>query len=483
MVDPPLGQVLHGRLARPAPGHLDHRCRLLRRLDRRRLHRLPLPAELRLAVDQHPGQGRDQLDRRRGASSTSPTSARCSCGTSCCCPLVVVVLVGLHVLLVRRRGVVPPFARDGDRGRPEDASRPGRLPARGSMSTVDGQPTAAARDPSTALQARPRRRGVARQRTSPTTWSRSSSSPWWWSWSSSSGWRCVFSSPDDKPVTVKSWSTANPVDFAQTAITELDGTSGTATYGPPYNSHARRHPVDRSVLPESWLGVHHPIDTAKDFVIGPLRPCPTAPASTRRSTAYTSASAAQQAALDGRLREGRGQGHLRRRRRSCVPPGDYGPVGPMIGSLTSMARSGALDGALLSSPQFYGTDYTKPLLFIADGTYLANLARAQHLSGDQWGMMNETGQLPGAGLAVALHALVPGPPDEHLVQRGPPGLGHHDGPDPAPRPRALHPRPALDPPLDPCLPPDLAPALPGPARRTKGRCPTAAPSAHYSSAP
>ena len=40
-----------------------------------------------------------------------------------------------------------------------------------------------------------------------------------------------------------------------------------------------------------------------------------------------------------------------------------------------MARSGALDGALLSSRQFYGTDYTKPLLFIADGQYLANLAQ------------------------------------------------------------------------------------------------------------
>ena len=60
-----------------------------------------------------------------------------------------------------------------------------------------------------------------------------------------------------------------------------------------------------------------------------------------------------------------------------------------------MARSGALDGALLSSRQFYGTDYTKPLLFIADGTYLANLAQSQHLSGDQWGMMNETGNYPG----------------------------------------------------------------------------------------
>ncbi len=84
-----------------------------------------------------------------------------------------------------------------------------------------------------------------------------------------------------------------------------------------------------------------------------------------------------------------GQGALK------VPSGPYGPVGPMISGLTSMARSGALDGALLSSRQFYGTDYTKPLLFVADGSFLANRAQGQHLSGDQWGMMNETGSYPG----------------------------------------------------------------------------------------
>ena len=44
------------------------------------------------------------------------------------------------------------------------------------------------------------------------------------------GLAVLFGSPDDTPVTVKSWSTANAVDFAATAIAELDGTSGTATY-------------------------------------------------------------------------------------------------------------------------------------------------------------------------------------------------------------------------------------------------------------
>jgi ubiquinol-cytochrome c reductase cytochrome b subunit len=40
-------------------------------------------------------------------------------------PLVVVVLVGLHVLLVRRRGVVPPFAPTD---RPSDSEMTGSQP-------------------------------------------------------------------------------------------------------------------------------------------------------------------------------------------------------------------------------------------------------------------------------------------------------------------------------------------------------------------
>ncbi len=67
----------------------------------------------------------------------------------------------------------------------------------------------------------------------------------------------------------------------------------------------------------------------------------------------------------------------------------------MMDSLLSFAQSGGLDGALLTSKQFYQTDYTKPLLFMADGAVLSNRAQAQHLLGDQWGMMNETGSYPG----------------------------------------------------------------------------------------
>jgi hypothetical protein len=207
------------------------------------------------------------------------------------------------------------------------------------------------------------------------------------------GLAVIFSSPDDKPVTVRSWSAADPVGFAQTAITELDGTSALATYGPPYNTAGTSQSIG-PISPQKWLGVHHPIDTANDFVIAPLKTLPDRAALDAAIATYTAASSTQQtqwttayekAVADASF----GQGGLK------IPSGPYGPVGPIISGLTSMARSGALDGALLSSRQFYGTDYTKPLLFIANGAYLANLAQGQHLSGNQWGMMNETGSYPG----------------------------------------------------------------------------------------
>jgi hypothetical protein len=72
-----------------------------------------------------------------------------------------------------------------------------------------------------------------------------------------------------------------------------------------------------------------------------------------------------------------------------------GPLPTMMTGLLALAKSGGLDGSLLTSSQFFQTDYTKPLLFMADGGLLEKRAEADHLLGEQWGMMNETGSYPG----------------------------------------------------------------------------------------
>jgi hypothetical protein len=203
----------------------------------------------------------------------------------------------------------------------------------------------------------------------------------------------VFSSPDDNAVTLQSWSRANPVDFVQTAIKELDGTSATATYGPPYTDTPGAGQTLGPISLERAVGVHIPINTAKDFVIDPLLtlPEPSVRALVHR---FESAPAARRSAWEAAYEKAAATATFSDDRLH-VSVGGSGPVGPMMSELLGMARSGALDGALTRTPQLYGTDYTKPLLFIADGTYLADVAQSRHLLGSQWGMMNETGSYPG----------------------------------------------------------------------------------------
>ncbi len=81
--------------------------------------------------------------------------------------------------------------------------------------------------------------------------------------------------------------------------------------------------------------------------------------------------------------------------RWLVPRAKDGPVPYLVASELTLAKSGAIDAALLAQQPFYGTNYTKPLLFIEDGNYFSSIAQSEHLTGAQWGVMNETGSYPG----------------------------------------------------------------------------------------
>lgn len=203
----------------------------------------------------------------------------------------------------------------------------------------------------------------------------------------------LVSSPDEKPSTIASWSRNMPVNFLETATAELDGSSDTATYGPPYNHNGKGQHIAFIHLQE-WLGVSHPINTAYDYVIGPLMSIPNDPALAAAIAQYRAAPKQKQsqwtASYAKALEKATSSGKA-----VSVPSGEYGPVQTMMSSLLGLAQSGGLDGALLTSRQFYQTDYTKSLLFLADGGELERRAEADHLLGSQWGMMNETGSYPG----------------------------------------------------------------------------------------
>jgi hypothetical protein len=221
----------------------------------------------------------------------------------------------------------------------------------------------------------------------------------------------LFSSPDDKPSTVTQWSRELPANFAATAAEQLNGTSGTATYGPPYNNESGSVQHFLFLHPQRWLGVTVPIDTAQDYVIKPLETIPNDPALKAALAEYKAAPEKQQKEWTETYAKPLEE-YLTAVEEKKTPPstvvvnpstgsvtvktsGDAGPVPTMMASLQSLAQSGGVDGSLLTSHQFYQTDYTKPLLFMADGGLLSERAEAQRLLGDQWGLMNETGSYPG----------------------------------------------------------------------------------------
>lgn len=206
----------------------------------------------------------------------------------------------------------------------------------------------------------------------------------------------LFSSPDEKSVTVARWANAAPRDFLATALTELDGTSGVATYGPPYThvSGAGQNIIGGFSL-QRLVGVRIPIDPAAAFVLDPLSvPAQSDPRLAAALAAYRAAPPSQQQRWTTAY--GKAVPHLTfEQGEPVVPAGSYGPVSLLMGDLLTQARSGGLDGALISNSRFYQTDYTKPLLLLSDGGYLAALAQQQNLLGEQWGMMNEAGNYPG----------------------------------------------------------------------------------------
>jgi hypothetical protein len=283
-------------------------------------------------------------------------------------PIVLIAIVGAHVLLVRVRGVSHPIDTDA-----AEAVGRGRLRRR----SIAAASAASWRGLN-------RRYDILKEGTIAAVIVLALTL----------GLAAVLSSPDVPPVTVATWARLAPADFLATAATELDGTSKTATYGPPYNDTsgaAQRLLFSPATIP----GVTQPVDTAQDFVLGPLGSLATSdPAIAAPLATYRAASPAQQqkwaSAYDTAVAKVKFVNGS-----PVVPAAGDGPVPALMASELTLARSGALDTDLLSQQPFYGTNFTKPLLFIEDGAYFASQAQAMGLTGSQWGVMNETGSYPG----------------------------------------------------------------------------------------
>ena len=204
------------------------------------------------------------------------------------------------------------------------------------------------------------------------------------------------------------------MDFATTVVTELDGSSATAAYGPPFNNTAgvSQHigNVSLAGIAHSVVGLTQPINTAQDFVLAPLSAV-VAPYDPAVSSAVRQYQAAGGSRLEGvaadKLISDQQAGWLKAftaalakgtadNGRLTVSPGNYGPVPTLVQAELSIARTGALDGYLASnSGTQLSTNPYKSTMFFSDGTLWSTVATGQGLTGDQYGVMNELWNYPG----------------------------------------------------------------------------------------
>ena len=147
---------------------------------------------------------------------------------------------------------------------------------------------------------------------------------------------------------------------------------------------------------QKWGGVRIPVDSASDLVVGPLDRV-AGDAALTRALARVDGGAAGPAHLVGRCLRRRALGSPERRpgagRRR---PRHYGPVPVMTRSLPRPWPGREAWSRPSGQPPFYGGDPTKALLLLVRRRPTSeDQARARSLGGDQWGMMNETGDYPG----------------------------------------------------------------------------------------
>ena len=204
----------------------------------------------------------------------------------------------------------------------------------------------------------------------------------------------VFSSPDQPPLTLQSVARTTPQIYVQSMLDELDGNSAVAGYGPPYNDGTGSVQYIGPLSVQKLIGVHIPVNTAQDYVLGPLsQVAPTNPTWRAALAQFNAAPAQRQAAWENAYNTALGKSTPAGSKLS-VPACACGPVPTMLSALLELGQQGAMDGLLLTNGHFYQTDYTRPLLFMQNDA-VTNLAGQLHLQGSQWGVMNETGNYPG----------------------------------------------------------------------------------------
>ena len=196
--DPPVGQILDGRMARQEGPDLDHRCPRIRVLGRRGF--TGYLSQQNFDSQWISTNGKDAFNAAGvGAFFNLMNFGQMLLWHVVLIPIVLVALVGVHVLFVRIRGVAHPLpvAGSGHAATLPPTPRQSRSGQRASDAAEWRGPT--------------RRYDIAKEATSRR----------WSCWSLRSCSQALLSSPDVPSITIRTWAQVAPADFLGTAASEL----------------------------------------------------------------------------------------------------------------------------------------------------------------------------------------------------------------------------------------------------------------------
>ena len=222
-------------------------------------------------------------------------------------------------------------------------------------------------------------------------------------------------SPAGQAFSARYWDANDPSDLAATVVQELAGGTTTAGYGPPFNQTTGASQQIIGIKPaeiaKAIFGLTQPINTANDFVLAPVSQlaAPFNPAVAAAVSQYKAAggdlapgapadqvaSSQQMTWLNNYAKALSASGAKVTPTSITVNSGDYGPVPAIITAELAIANNGSLDGYFQGSQQQLSTDTTLGTMFFSDGSLWGNIAEAQGVGGDQWGVMNELWNFPG----------------------------------------------------------------------------------------
>ena len=205
----------------------------------------------------------------------------------------------------------------------------------------------------------------------------------------------IFSSPNAPTVRGEDVAKNHPLDYLKTATDFLSGESGLESYGPPYTKDNENIQRILGPGPATVLGVTMPLDAQKDLVIAPLDKVAVLNKDVAAALkAWKSASEDQQKAWtkaysDALDKAEEANGEVK------VAAGEYGPVPIMMMGMLDLGRAGLLEGALTSNERLpYTLDNTKAMLFFQEDVD-SSVANGYDMTGLQWGITHEVGNLPG----------------------------------------------------------------------------------------